>query len=386
MKIRPLLGVAIAATLTLAACGGSDSTSDTTAAPASLEGVDLAAAGCPATVVIQTDWNPESEHGNLYNLIGDNYTINAPKLRVSGDLVLGGEPTGVQVEIRAGGPAIGYSQVTAELYKDPSILLGFTSTDESVSHSNDGFPTVAVVAPFNINPQIIMWDPATYPDVKSIADLKAPGVKVRYFGGAAYMDYFTSTGILDKKQVDGTYDGSPASFIAAGGKDAQQGFGTNEPYFYKSELPDWKKDVAYQYIHEAGWTAYAQSLGGTPANIEKYDTCLTSLVPVIQQATVDYLASPDRANAIILDAVDKYNNGWVYSASQADAAVEKMQSDKLVANSPDGTLGSFDIDRVTKFIEIAVPVFSSSGAKVKEGLTAQDVVTNKYIDPNIKLG
>lgn len=386
MKIRPLLGVAIAATLTLAACGGSDSTSDTTAAPASLEGVDLAAAGCPATVVIQTDWNPESEHGNLYNLIGDNYTINAPKLRVSGDLVLGGEPTGVQVEIRAGGPAIGYSQVTAELYKDPSILLGFTSTDESVSHSNDGFPTVAVVAPFNINPQIIMWDPATYPDVKSIADLKAPGVKVRYFGGAAYMDYFTSTGILDKKQVDGTYDGSPASFIAAGGKDAQQGFGTNEPYFYKSELPDWKKDVAYQYIHEAGWTAYAQSLGGTPANIEKYDTCLTSLVPVIQQATVDYLASPDRANAIILDAVDKYNNGWVYSASQADAAVEKMQSDRLIANSPDGTLGSFDIDRVTKFIEIAVPVFTSSGAKVKEGLTAQDVVTNKYIDPNIKLG
>ena len=386
MKIRPLLGVAIAATLTLAACGGSDSSSDTSAAPAALEGVDLAAAGCPATVILQTDWNPESEHGNLYNLIGDNYTINAPKLRVSGDLVLGGEPTGVQVEIRAGGPAIGYSQVTAELYKDPSILLGFTSTDESVSHSNDGFPTVAVVAPFNINPQIIMWDPATYPDVKSIADLKAPGVKVRYFGGAAYMDYFTSTGILDKKQVDGTYDGSPASFIAAGGKDAQQGFGTNEPYFYKSELPDWKKDVAYQYIHEAGWTAYAQSLGGTPANIEKYDTCLTALVPVIQQATVDYLSSPDRANAIILDAVDKYNNGWVYSAAQADAAVEKILSDRLVANSPDGTLGSFDIDRVTKFIEVAAPVFTSSGAKVKDGLTAEDVVTNKYIDPNIKLG
>ncbi|MEY3290875.1 MAG: hypothetical protein RLY19_966, partial [Actinomycetota bacterium] len=32
MKIRPLLGVAVIATLTLAACGGSDSASDTTAA------------------------------------------------------------------------------------------------------------------------------------------------------------------------------------------------------------------------------------------------------------------------------------------------------------------------------------------------------------------
>ncbi|MTA53662.1 MAG: ABC transporter substrate-binding protein, partial [Actinobacteria bacterium] len=270
MKIRPLLGVTVAAVLTLAACGGSDSSSDTTTAPAA-EGVDLLAAGCPETVSLQTDWNPEAEHGNLYQLVGPGYTVDTAKLRVSGDLMAGGKTTGVKVEIRAGGPAIGYSQVTAELYKDPSILLGFTSTDEAVAHSGDEFPTVAVVAPFNINPQIIMWDPATYPDVKEIADLKEPGVKVRYFGGAAYMEYFTGTGILDKKQTDDTYDGAPASFLAAGGKDAQQGFGTAEPYFYEKVLTEWMKPVAYQYIHEAGWTAYAQSLGGTPANIEKYD-------------------------------------------------------------------------------------------------------------------
>jgi ABC-type glycerol-3-phosphate transport system substrate-binding protein len=128
MKMRPLLGVAIAASLTLAACGGSDSSSDTTT-PAAAEGVDLAAAGCPETVILQTDWNPEAEHGNLYELIGDGYTIDAEKFRVTGDLVSEGKSTGVKVQVRAGGPAIGYSQVTAELYKDPSILLGFTSTD-----------------------------------------------------------------------------------------------------------------------------------------------------------------------------------------------------------------------------------------------------------------
>ncbi len=384
MKKRPLLATAVIAALTLAACGGSDNAaSDTTAAAAT--GVDLVAAGCPATVSLQTDWNPEAEHGNLYQLVGPGYTVDTAKLRVTGDLMAGGESTGVKVEIRAGGPAIGYSQVTAELYKDPSILLGFTSTDEAVAHSTD-FPTVAVVAPFNINPQIIMWDPATYPDVKTIGDLKATGAKVRYFQGAAYMDYFTSTGILDKKQVDDTYDGAPASFIAAGGKDTQQGFGTSEPYFYKNVLKDWMKDVGYQYIHDAGWTAYAQSLGGTPENIAKYDTCLTALVPIIQQAAVDYVASPDTANAIVLDAVTQYNNGWAYDAGQAKAAVAKMQEDKLVANSPDGTLGSFDMDRVTAFIETATPVFTSTGSKVKEGLVADDIVTNKYIDPAIKLG
>ena len=385
MKKRPLLATAVIAALALSACGGSDNAaSDTTVAAAT--GVDLVAAGCPETVSLQTDWNPEAEHGNLYQLIGPGYTVDKEKQRVSGDLMAGGETTGVKVEIRAGGPAIGYEQVTAMLYKDPSILLGFTSTDEQVSHSGDEFPTVAVVAPFNINPQIIMWDPNTYPDVKEIKDLKATGAKVRYFDGAAYMDYFTATGILDKKQVDGTYDGAPASFIAAGGKDTQQGFGTAEPYFYKNVLKEWMKDVGYQYIHDAGWTAYAQSLGGTPANITKYDTCLKALVPVIQQAALDYVAAPETANAIILDAVAQYNNGWVYDAGQAAAAVVKMQEDKLVANSPDGTLGSFDMDRVTAFIEIATPVFTSTGAKVKEGLVADDLVTNKYINPEIKLG
>jgi hypothetical protein len=384
MKKRPLLASAVIAALALTACGGSDTAApDTTAAAAT--GVDLVAAGCPTTVSIQTDWNPEAEHGNLYQLVGPGYTVDKAKLRVSGDLMAGGKTTGVKVEIRAGGPAIGYSQVTAELYKDPSILLGFTSTDEAVAHSTD-FPTQAVVAPFNINPQIIMWDPGTYPDVKTIGDLKATGAKVRYFDGAAYMDYFTSTGILDKKQVDGTYDGAPASFIAAGGKDTQQGFGTAEPYAYKNLFKDWMKDVAYQYIHDAGWTAYAQSLGGTPENIAKYDTCLKALVPVIQQAAVDYVAAPDTANAIIVDAVNQYNNGWTYDAGQGKAAVAKMQEDKLIANSPDGTLGSFDMDRITKFIVTATPVFTSTGAKVKDGLVAEDIVTNKYIDPAIKLG
>ena len=381
MKIRPIIGVAIAASLALAACGGSDNTDSA----ASATGVDLAAAGCPATVSLQTDWNPEAEHGNLYQLVGPNYTVDTEKLRVSGDLMADGKTTGVRVEIRAGGPAIGYGQVTAELYKDPSILLGFTSTDEQVSHSVD-FPTVAVVAPFNINPQIIMWDPTNYPEVKTIADLKEPGVKVRYFQGAAYMDYLIQTGILDKAQTDDTYDGTPASFVASGGKDAQQGFGTAEPYSYKNDVKEWAKDIAYQYVHDAGWTAYAQSLGGTPENIEKYDSCLKALVPVIQQAAVDYVAAPDTANAIILDAVSQYNNGWTYTKGQGDAAVAKMLADKLVANSPDGTLGSFDNDRITKFIETATPVYKATGFEVKPGLTAADLVTNKYIDTEIKLG
>lgn len=385
MRHTKLVTIVAAATLVLAACGGSDSSTDTTAAtetPSS--GVSLKGI-CPDTIVLQTDWNPEAEHGFLYELIGPGYEIDAGKLAVRGDLYSEGAALDVKVEVRAGGPAIGFQSPTSQLYQDPNILLGFVSTDSAVADSVE-FPTKAVVAPFNINPQIIMWDPATYPDVKEIKDLKATGAKVRYFDGAAYMDYLVASGQLDAAQVDGTYDGTPAAFVAANGKDAQQGFGTAEPFAYLNIHDKWGKEVAYQYIHNAGWTAYAQSLGGTVENVEKYDACLKEFVPIVQKAQRDYIANPARTNALIIDAVNTYNNGWTYTAEQADAAVEKMLEDSLVANSPDGTLGSFDIDRVESFIETAIPVYTKSGSKVKEGLAPADIVTNEYIDASISLG
>ena len=388
-KISALLGSLCL--VALAACGGSDTATDQvsteTMAPTetttAAAGVSLAGV-CPETVTFQTDWNPESEHGFLYNLVGDGYEVDAAGVRVTGALMASGSDTGVKVQVRSGGPAVGFSSPTSLLYQDPSILLGFVSTDGAVQDSAE-FPTMSVVAPFNINPQIIMWDPATYPNVKTIADLKATGAKVRYFGGAAYMEYFTANGILDKKQVDGNYDGTPANFIADGGKAAQQGFATSEPYYYEKVLTDWKKPVGYQTIHAAGWTAYAQSLGGTPENIAKYTDCLKLLVPIIQKSQVDYVTDPSRANALILDLVTKFNNGWLYDAGQADAAVKFALSEKLIANSPDGTLGSFDMDRVTAFIATAVPVYEKIGAKMQSGLTAADIVTNEFIDPSIKL-
>ena len=405
MKRKAFALIGVLSLVSLAACGDDDSssTADTTAAAtadttaAATEDTTAAATAdttaaaavslagvCPDTVTFQTDWNPESEHGFLYQMVGDGYEVDAKGVRVTGPLVAGGVDTGVKIQVRAGGPAVGFSSPTSLMYQDPDIFLAFVSTDGAVQDSGE-FPTMTVVAPFNINPQIIMWDPATYPDVKTIADLKATGAKIRYFGGAAYMEYFTANGILDKKQVDGTYDGTPANFVADGGKSAQQGFATSEPYYYEKVLKDWGKPVAYQTVHDAGWTAYAQSLGGKPETIEKYKDCLKLLVPIIQQAQVDYVTDPAKTNALILDLVKQYNNGWLYDEGQAAAAVELALQNKLIANSPDGTLGSIDMARVDDFIKIAVPTYEKIGAKMKEGLTAADIVTNEFIDPSIKL-
>ncbi|MCB0980936.1 MAG: hypothetical protein KDB17_09825 [Ilumatobacter sp.] len=396
-RSRKLLAFATASVVLLAACGDDEESTSTTAAPETTAGGsettmaggdDMSLAGlCPDTVVIQTDWMPEAEHGFLYNLVGDGYTMDADKAYVTGPLVAGGVDTGVQIQIRSGGLPQQFSPVTQIMYNNDDVLLGFVYTDEAIQFSGSEFPTVAIMSGFEKNPQMIMWDPATYPDVKGIADLGTEGVTVRYFGGAAYMDYLTGSGILSKDQVDGSYTGDPGLFIADEGKSAQQGFGSAEPYLYETELTDWGKPVAYEYINDIGWENYAQSIATKPENITTYADCFTKLVPMIQQSAVDYINSPAHGNEVILAAVDSFGGdfGWTYTAGAADYGVATIKADGLQANGTDGVMGSFDMDRVAGLIEIAVPIYEAQGATPKDGVTPDDIVTNQFIDTSISL-
>ena len=66
------------------------------------------------------------------------------------------------------------------------------------------------------------------------------------------------------------------------------------------------KPVKYQYINDAGWDNYAESIATKPENIDASTRdCFKKLVPIIQQASVDYLTDPAATNTIILDAVDR---------------------------------------------------------------------------------
>ena len=360
---------------------------ETTAAGAAAAGAPAAGilkGVCPDVVTIQTDWNPEAEHGFLYEMVGASPVINADKKLVSGPLMASGVDTGVKVEIRSGGPAIGFQSVTSQLYQDPNILLGFAYTDEAIQTSAKQ-PTMALFAPFQKNPQAIMWDPATYPDVKTIADLGKTGAKVRYFSGAAYMDYFTSQGILSKDKVDGNYDGSPALFVADQGKSASQIFGSAEPYIYLNEVKQWLKPVKYAYINDEGWKNYAEAIATKPENVTKNADCFKKLVPIMQQAGIDYLGNPAAANTLILDLVKQYNNGWVYSQGVADYAVATMKKDGLMANGTDGVYGTFDETRVADLIAKATPIYTKLGSAPKAGLKPSDIYTQQFLDLTKKL-
>ncbi len=373
---------AIAATVAAAtvACGSDDSSAGS-GYTGTVGKVDLSKV-CPAKIVVQTDWAPESEHSHLYQLLGPDAKIDAGAKKVVGPLFTGGEYTGVDIEIRAGGPAIGNQSVVSTMYQDPSIMLGYVDTDQAVQTSKQ-FPTTAVMASVDISPQMIMWDPATYPQVTKIADLKATGASVLYFQGTTWMDYVTGAGILSPSQVDGSYDGTPANFVAAKGKKAQQGYASSEPQLYEEEIEGWKKPVKYQLVNDIGFPTYKSSVALRTPDVEKYSDCLKQFVPVMQKGVVDFFADPAPANKVILDAVKQYDTGWVYTQRNADYAVETMKKLKLVGNSAMGAVGGFDEKRVQRIIDITTPIFAKQNSPAADGLTPEKIATNEFIDKSV---
>ncbi len=384
--MRRMLALVLAVGLVAAACGDSDEPAATTAASTAAtttEGpaesmYDLADV-CPAVISIQTDWFPEAEHGAMYEMVGDDYTVDGDNQITSGSLVIGGEDTGVDVEVRAGGPAIGFAPVRSYMYAEPDqVNFGYGTTDALALGFEDA-PMLAVVAPLEKNPQIIMWDPETYPDVETITDLRDEGVTILTFAGGSFAEVFAADGTLDAGQIDPSYDGSPAGFVAAGGSIAQQAFASAEPFLYENVFEEWGKPIAFELIHDAGLEMYSQAFAIRTGDKDELGPCLERLVPIVQQATIDYAQSPDRANAIIVDAVATIDSFWVYDDALAAFSAATQVELGLVGNGPDSIVGNFDMDRVQGVIDQMI----DAGMDVPAGLVASDIVTNEYIDESI---
>lgn len=380
-------GAAIAAVLAFAATACSKKTAvstpsgptaGTTKPAGSVYDVSLKGI-CPDKIILQTDWFPEPEHGGAYNLIGPGGTIDAGKGTYTGPL----RNTGVRMEIRAGGPFIGFSSPTAQMYADPNVFVAFADTGDQI-RGYSKTPAIGVVAPLEIGPQILMYDPGHY-SFTSVSDVKASGATVLYFESAAFADYLVGTGQLDKKQLDASYDGSPARWVSSGGKLVQQGFATNEPFTYENNISGWKKPVKFLLLHDAGWKIYQSNIVVRPESVTKYHDCLTKLVPIWQQSQIDYIKDPTAANNVILDIVKKMNTFWVLSTELCNDADQKMRDLNIVSNGPDSTLGNYDMDRITKFMNEFVPIEQGKGVDIPADLTPDKIATNEFIDTSIGL-
>ena len=342
------------------------------AAPVSLKGV------CPDTVVFQTNWWPEPDQGLLYQLIAPNGTIDTNRNTYSGAL----GQTGVNVEIRAGGPAVGFQNATAQLYQDDTILLGMVSTDEQVGASASQ-PTKAVLAWYVKNPLILFWGNPDW-NFTSAADIGNAGATVLAFSGAAYLDVLQHRGDLHKDQIDTSYSGDPSRFVAADGNIVSQGFVTGEPYIYEHEVNGWKKPVKFLLLDKEV-PNYQNTLAIRADKLDANRACLQRLVPLLQKASIDYLKNPGPVNAVLTDFTSRIRGGTQITAAAAADAVQKMTSLGIVGNGPDGVFGAYDLNAVQTMIDDYGPVYAARGKAPKPNLSPADLVSNEFVDKSIKL-
>lgn len=340
--------------------------------PSSLAGV------CPDPVVIQTDWFATPERAAAYQLVGADGTIDADEGTYAGPL----GNTGVEVEVRLGGPLVGFQAPIALLYEDPEVLLAYVATDEAVQNF-ESQPTTAVVAPLDINPQILMWDPATY-DIGDWEDVAATGAPVLYLEGLPFMDHLLAEGFVEEPQLDASFDGSPARFVVAEGRLIQQGYASNEPYRWENDVEGWRKPVDFLLVHDSGYEIYPQGLAARPEVVESEADCLEQLVPMLQQAQIDYVEDPAPVNGALTQIGEAMGTLPLTEAGNADAA-ERLVDLDLVGNGTNETLGDFDIERVDATIATLRPLFEERNLSVPEDLGANDIVTNDFIDPSITL-
>lgn len=378
---RASIALLVALSALGAACSSDDSNASSTttsSAPADASGASLKGV-CPDNIVIQTDWYATPERAAAYQLVGPDGKIDATKGTYSGPL----GDTGVNVEVRLGGPFIGFQPASAQMYADSSIYLGYVATDEAVQN-DEKLPTTAVVAPLDVNPQIVMWDPATY-TIDTWADVAKTKAKVLYLEGLPFMDYLLSKGYVTKDQLDSSFDGTPSRFVAEDGKLIQQGYASNEPYRWEHDVEGWKKPVKSLLVNDSGYEIYPQGLAVRTPDLQKDAPCLKLLVPLIQQAQVDYANDPTATNAALVEIATVLKDGPPITAPANADAVKVMLADKLIGNGPNGTLGDFDTARVDRTIALLQPIFAARRDSVPADLKASDIVTNEFIDPSIHL-
>jgi hypothetical protein len=351
--------------------------------------VDSGDAVCPPNMVIQTDWWPESEHGGTYQLMGEGAEADAALFKYSGPIdpayAVGGVET---IEIRAGGDAIEFSPVVAEMKSDQDITIGYVNTDDAFQ-SSATVEVTGVAATLEINPQMIQWDPTQLEiDAADPTTIQTTGARLLHFSGTTYIDWMISKGYLDEGQSDPNYGGSPADWISAGGDFIQQGFVTNEIFKYENEI-EWKDgapgDLDYALIHDLGWQPYPAMYSVLSERLDELSPCLEVFVPMLQQAWVDYLTDPEPVLEELIDVTGVYNNYWKLSPELNTAALALFESEGIADNGPDDTYGNFDDARVSALFDEITGVLADREIELADGYTAESAYTNEFIDDSIGL-
>ena len=134
------------------------------------------------------------------------------------------------------------------------------------------------------------------------------------------------------------------------------------------------------------YPVYQNSIAVRSDRLDTDGDCLAALVPLLQQAAVDYIADPQPINDLLVDYVSRIDGGGftLSDGLVADATAKQIEYG-IVANGTDGVFGSFDDTRVQTIIETLTPALTDAGTPPVDGLAPGDLYTNDFLDPSISL-
>ena len=340
---------------------------------------------CPNPIVIQTDWDPAVGNDyELYQLAGANGTIDANGKSYTAPLIAHGHKTGVNIQLLAGGKVVGYQSGGSLMLEHSNILLAYDSTDTDIEVSSKA-PVIDLVSDFANSALEIMWDPKVYPAVHTLKQLGKTNAVVLYSNGSPYMTYLVKTGVFRASQVSPSYTGSPAQYLAAGGVDAQQGYETAQQFPNLSNVPVAMQTLRSQPVSAYGYDPYQNAVATLPSYVSKYSACFKKLVPMIQQAGIDYYAKPAATNSLIVGLVTAYNDGWQYTLGDALYAAKQMKKVGIVKNGANGVFGEEAKTQIGQMIKVLTPILDAQGTPPAAGLTVSKLYTGQFIDQTIKM-
>ncbi|MEN4478016.1 nitrate ABC transporter substrate-binding protein [Mycolicibacterium cosmeticum] len=337
---------------------------------------------CPTNIGIQLQWQPQSDMGAVFGMLGPGYRVDTQEKSVTGPLVAAGKDTGVTVTLKSGGPAIGFQSVPSQLYVDDSLMMGIVHGDQLVAAAASQ-RVVGVTPLLKYSPAILMWDRQSHPSWSTVADIGTSDATVVVSKDQIFPQWMVQKGMLKPSQIDTSYDGAPARFVGDPTV-AQQGFANSEPYTYEHDTPAWNKPVGYGLIKDVGYDVYASNIAVRADKVDRFAPCLERLAPIIQQSGLDYAAAPAAVNKVIVDVVSQDSTYSPYTEGEAAFSADLLVKKGLLAAEDNGSFGVYDPARTARNLADLRTVLAAGGNIVPGDLTADDLFTNRFTDPTIR--
>jgi hypothetical protein len=351
--------------------------------------IDLARAGCPAEIRVQTDDRPGVEWGFLYSLLDpeDIDILNAGTV-AKAPLVVDGEPTGVTLAILTGDPFDGVS-ANVDLYDHEDVLLAAVDTDQAILDAVR-YPTVGLFSPMLRDPRMIYWDTDVYQGVRTIEGvgdtLDPTGEALAPIVAAPndpFTDFMVGEGILGPEQVLPDYDGDIQPFIDAGGVKAQQGDLLVDPYLLEQPDNGFTHSYDSQLIDDAGYLRDTL-LTARPQSVVRYADCFEVLIPLLQHALADFADDPDATTELLVELAPALGYPE-FDAGLAAYGLETMKKQRIVGNGRDDAIGDIDMGHLRELLDDVVPAWEELDIRVPDDLDPGDLATNRFIDRSIGL-